>query len=198
MNNHSKEVTVEEKKEMTSEFVDQLLSNTLLNKVWNMEKPGNYKNAFNFAYKLNYESAKGRYPSRRNYITPPNGFRLPKFTLRFCEEGMLLDLEPIKKTISKWEKRTGKKLRYSICALLCHYHRTKKDAPPYALVPIEHKPTLFNSEKIFNALITFNKKEEEIALKYRRFIMYISFILQDEKGEIIAYSQTHIVSVRYR
>ncbi len=194
----SKETAAEEKKAMTSAFVDQLLSNTLLNKVWNMERPGNYKNAFNFAYKLNYECARDKHPTCRNYITPPNGFRLPKFTLRFRRDGMLLDLEPIKKTISKWQKRTGKDLRYSICAVLCHYHRIKKDTTPYALIPINHKPTLFNSEKILNALITFDKKEEEIALKYRRFNMYISFILQDEKGKIIAYSQTHIVSVRYR
>ena len=198
MKNYSKEVTEEEKKEIAAVFVNKLFLNPLLSEVWTNAKPGNYKDAFNYAYKINYERIKEKHPTRRNYFTPPGGFRLPKFTVQFCEEGIILNLEPVKETISKWEKRTGKKIKYSICPMISLYQRTRINAAPYIIIPILPKTRTFNPTKTLNTFITLNKKAENIALQYCRLILYTSIVLLDEKDKIIAYSEGSSVSVRYR
>ena len=198
MKNYSKEVTEEEKKEIAAVFANKLFSNPLLSEVWKNAKPGNYKDAFNFAYKINYKSIKEKHPTRSNYFTPPGGFRLPSFTVQLFADRIILNLEPVKKTISKWEKRTGKKIKYSICPMISLYQRTKKNAAPYVIIPITHKASLFDSKKSIDTFITLNKKAESIALQYCRMILYTSIILLDEKDKIIAYSGASSVSIRYR
>ena len=194
----SKGPTTEEKKEIAAVFVNKLFLNPLLAEVWTNAKPGNYKNAFKYAYKINYEKVKAKHPARSNLITPPGGFRLPRFTIHFTEDKIILNLEPVKKTIAKWEKRTGKKIKYSICPIISLYQRTRRNAAPYIVIPITHKVRLFDSKKSIDAFIRLNKKEEKIAIQYCRMILYISIILLDEKDKIIAYSEEGIVSARYR
>ena len=80
----SKGPTTEEKKEIAAVFANKVFLNPLLAEVWPMQ-PGNYKNAFKYAYKINYEKVKAKHPARSNLITPPGGFRLPRFTIHLLK-----------------------------------------------------------------------------------------------------------------
>ncbi len=193
----SKGPTAEEKKN-AAVFANKLFLNPLLAEVWANAKPGNYKNAFNYAYKINYERVKAKHPAHSNLVTPPGGFRLPPFTVQLCEDGIILNLELAKKTIAKWEKRAGKKIKYSICPMICLYQRTRKNAAPYIIIPIFPKTGIFSLKRTLDTFITLNKKAENIALQYCRLILYTSIVLLDEKDKIIAYSEERIVSARYR
>ncbi len=175
---------------VTSLFVKKLLSDPLLYEIWNNEKPGNIRSPFNYACKINYEKSSAGRPSLLNVITPEKGFHLPSFWAGIFEEGIVFQINPLKRKLNDPDISQGENLKYTFRGLISYYNPLEPEEKPYALIPVNQRALLFKSENPMDKTITLNSSEKVIAAKYSRFILYLAVILLDAEENVTGYSRT--------